>query len=102
HKGRRRMNPKSCGRADSDEISVLTASTSIAENTDSDGQEKPMEWTCFEDKQKSGDWRVEAIDYENEGAVYVTIFSGPDTRERAEEYAAIKNAEEKRLFRLVS
>jgi len=96
------MKSNSRDRAGSEETSVLTPSPSIAENTDSDGQEKPMEWTCFEDKQNPGDWRVEAIDYENEGAVYVTIFSGPDTRERAEEYAAIKNAEEKRLFRLVS
>lgn len=37
------------------------------------------------------DWRVEAIDYENEGIVYVTCFSGPDAEERAEEYAAWKN-----------
>ena len=49
-----------------------------------------------------GDWRVEAIDHENEGVVYVTIFSGPDSRERADEYAAMKNAQEARLLRIVS
>jgi hypothetical protein len=48
-----------------------------------------MEWTSFEDRHNPGDWRVEAND--NEGVVYVTIFSGPASRERAEEYAAIKN-----------
>jgi hypothetical protein len=48
-----------------------------------------MEWTSFEDRHNPGDWHVEAKD--NEGVVYVTIFSGPKSRERAEEYAAIKN-----------
>lgn len=38
------------------------------------------------------DWRVEAIDYDNEGIVYVTCFSGPDAQARAEEYAAGKTA----------
>ena len=61
-----------------------------------------MEWTSFEDKQNPGDWRVEAIDFENEGAVYLTIFSGPEARERAEEYAAIKSAQEARLLRVAS
>ena len=43
-----------------------------------------MEWTSFEDRHNPGDRRVEAKD--NEGVVYVTIFSGPKSRERAEEY----------------
>ena len=55
-----------------------------------------MEWIGFEDKKNPGDWRVEANDYENEGAVYVTIFSGPGAKERAKEYAGIKNAQEER------
>jgi hypothetical protein len=38
------------------------------------------------------DWRVEAIDFDNEGIVYVTCFSGLDAKERAEEYAAWKYA----------
>lgn len=37
------------------------------------------------------EWRVEGIDYENEGLCYVTIFSGPEAMERAEEYARFKN-----------
>jgi hypothetical protein len=50
-----------------------------------------MEWTSFEDRHNPGDWRVEANDSDNEGVVYGTIFSGPGSRERAEEYAAIMN-----------
>ena len=53
-----------------------------------------MEWECFEDKKNPGDWRVDAIDFDDEGAVYITIFSGPHSRERAQEYAAMKNAKE--------
>ncbi len=39
-----------------------------------------------------GEWRVEAIDFDNEGIIYVACFSGPDARERAEEYAVWKYA----------
>jgi hypothetical protein len=63
---------------------------------------KPMEWECFEDTKNRGDWRVEAIDFENEGAVYVTIFSGPESQERAREYAAMKSAQEARPLRVAS
>ncbi len=38
-----------------------------------------------------GEFRVEAIDYENDGECYVAIFSGPKAKERAEEYATLKN-----------
>ena len=55
-----------------------------------------MEWECFEDMRNKGDWRVEAIDFDNEGAVYVTIFTGPGSRKRAREYAAMKRAHEDR------
>jgi hypothetical protein len=30
---------------------------------------------------------VEIVDYENEGAVFITTFYGPQSRERANEYA---------------
>jgi hypothetical protein len=53
-----------------------------------------MEWECFEDMKNKGDWRVEAIDLDKEGAVYVTIFSGPRSRKRAREYVALKSAQE--------
>lgn len=37
------------------------------------------------------EYRVEAIDTRT-GEVYVAIFSGPSAKERAEEYAALKQA----------
>jgi len=37
------------------------------------------------------EWRVEAVAYDRDGEVYVTIFSGPEAKERAHEYAAWKN-----------
>jgi len=38
------------------------------------------------------EWRAEAINSEGDGEVYVVLFSGPDARERAEEYAEWKNS----------
>lgn len=49
-----------------------------------------MDWEIIEDRQHPGDWRVEAIDRNGDGVIYVAIFSGPHARERAEEYAAWK------------
>ncbi len=49
-----------------------------------------MDWELIEDRHHPGDWRVEATNHEGDGEVYVTIFSGPSARERAEEYAAWK------------
>jgi hypothetical protein len=54
-------------------------------------QKTAIHYEAFEDKQFAPDWRVEAVDDESEGEVYVTIFSGPRARERAEEYASWKN-----------
>lgn len=39
----------------------------------------------------ANEWRVEAIDRES-GDCFVTIFSGPDSEERAKEYAAWKES----------
>jgi hypothetical protein len=55
--------------------------------------EEGMEWTVFKDSRKRGDWRVEAPDFDEEGQLYITIFSGPEARERAEEYAEWKNSQ---------
>jgi hypothetical protein len=38
------------------------------------------------------EWCVEAINHEGDGEIYVAIFSGPDAKRRAEEYAAWKDA----------
>jgi hypothetical protein len=61
-----------------------------------------MEWECFEDRSNKGDWRVEAIDFDHEGDIYITIFSGPDSQQRAQEYAAMKSAQEDRSLRVAS
>lgn len=44
-------------------------------------------------KDAPGSWGVEAIDYEDDGAISVAIFSGPDAKERALEYARSKYRE---------
>lgn len=49
-----------------------------------------MEYEVIQDRLNLGDWRVEAIDHENDGQVYVSIFSGPKAKEQAQEYAAWK------------
>ena len=49
-----------------------------------------MDYEVVEDRLSPGDWRVEAIDYQNEGICYVTIFAGPEAEARAREYAAWK------------
>lgn len=43
------------------------------------------------DSLNAGEYRVEAIDHDSDGEVYVAIFSGPDAKVRAEEYARWKN-----------
>jgi len=69
----------------------LTDCDAVTENPELDSQEEVMEWKCLEDKRSAGDWRVEAIDFDDEGKVYVAIFSGPSAQARAEEYAEFKN-----------
>lgn len=50
-----------------------------------------MNYEAFADKLDANSWRVEAIDFENEGVVYVSVFFGPRAKERAEEYAQWQN-----------
>lgn len=63
---------------------------------------KPMEKMNLEaevvrrvDDQNS--WGVEAIDYPQDGSVYMAIFSGPDAEQRAREYAHFKFTKTKSL-----
>ena len=42
----------------------------------------------------SGEWIVEAIDFDGEGEVDLTRFSGPLAEDRAREYTAWKNSQE--------
>lgn len=51
-----------------------------------------MNYEVIADHDVPDQYRVEAIDYEAEGQVYVTIFSGPDAEARATEYANFKTA----------
>jgi hypothetical protein len=51
-----------------------------------------MTYEIVESRDTPDEWRVEAIDHEGDGEVYVAIFSGPDAEARAREYAAFKNA----------
>ncbi len=56
-----------------------------------------MTFEAMADQKNSGEWRVEAIDFNNEGQVYVAIFSGPNAEKRAEEYAIWKNEVEQHM-----
>ena len=49
------------------------------------------EYKAFPDREVDDDWRVEMIDYDSDGSIYVAIFSGPEAMERAQEYAIWKN-----------
>lgn len=53
--------------------------------------EIPMKYETVQDRLSRDDWRVEAVDCEDEGKVYVAIFTGPQAKERAEEYASWKS-----------
>jgi hypothetical protein len=42
-----------------------------------------------QDKISVGVWRVESVDHELDGEIYVTMFSGPTARLQADRYAAL-------------
>ena len=50
-----------------------------------------MFYQVCQDSNYADEWRVEAINFNAEGECYIVIFSGPNARERAEEYAEWKN-----------
>jgi hypothetical protein len=45
-----------------------------------------MRGEAVENKLLPGEWQAEAVNYEGDGEVYVTIFAGPDAEARAKEY----------------
>lgn len=51
-----------------------------------------MKYEVVQPQYDAGDWRVEAIDDDREGECYVTIFAGPQSEDRAREYAEWKSA----------
>ena len=79
--------------------SPLTPEHPAVENSASQSEEKFMEFECIEDQRNPGDWRVEAIDFEDEGKVYIAVFSGPEAKERAQEYVSFKNSEARQPMR---
>jgi hypothetical protein len=50
-----------------------------------------MLYEAIKDQKTADAWRVEAIDYDNEGQVYITVFFEPLAEQRALEYAAVMN-----------
>lgn len=80
----------------------LTDEHPMKENSASQTEELFMNFEVLQDRQNPSDWRVEGIDFEDEGKVYVAIFSGPDARQRADEYADFKNSEARQPLRQAS
>ncbi len=52
-----------------------------------------MRYEVRESEEKRGHYVAMAIDHEHEGKIHSVLFSGPNAREQAEEYAAWKNRE---------
>jgi hypothetical protein len=50
-----------------------------------------MDYQCTFSARDSG-WAVEAINYDKDGEVYRTLFTGPEAEQRAKEYADWKSA----------
>lgn len=50
-----------------------------------------MNYEVTQDKLEKGAWRVEAINREGDGEVYVAVFYGPDAELRARQYASLMN-----------
>jgi hypothetical protein len=48
-----------------------------------------MKYEMIESRAEPGHWHVESIN--DDGSVYVVVFSGPEAKERAAEYADWKN-----------
>jgi len=48
-----------------------------------------MQVEVAEDRVAVGVWRVESVNHELDGEVYVTMFSGPSARLQADRYAAL-------------
>jgi len=49
-----------------------------------------MDVEVVERRDTPGAWGVEAIDSANDGEIYMAVFSGPQAKDRAEEYARLK------------
>ena len=45
-----------------------------------------MEWDIFKSEDGSGNWVVQAMDFDGDGEIYTVIFSDFDAKARAREY----------------
>ena len=45
-----------------------------------------MIYEIIKSQDSSDGWRIEGINYEKDGEIYVTVFSGPLAEKRAKEY----------------
>ncbi len=48
-----------------------------------------MDLEIVQDRISAGVWRVELVNHELDGEIYVTMFSGPTARLQADRYAAL-------------
>ncbi len=55
-----------------------------------------MKHEVFEAEDGSGDYIAEAIALPGEGEIFTAVFSGPDAKNRAQEYAAWQNQRTRR------
>lgn len=72
----------------------LPPNQSVEDNSTAQEEGVRMEWKAVKDQTNQADWRVESIDFENEGEVNVVLFSGPRAQSLATEYAQWKNSVE--------
>lgn len=54
-------------------------------------QPEVMEYEVAQTRGSEEEWQVEAID--DDGRIFIAAFGGPDSQQRATEYAAWKNAQ---------
>jgi hypothetical protein len=82
--------------------SDLTTSQPVGDNSASQVPEVvKMQTTIFSDKEFPNDWHVETIDSDS-GDIFVALFSGPDSEERAREYAKWQESQQRRGRRIAA
>jgi hypothetical protein len=54
---------------------------------------KGMKYEVKESQDRRGDYLVLAVNEDSHGETYLALFSGPEAKKRADEYAAWKNSE---------
>ena len=57
-----------------------------------------MDLEIVQDRISAGVWRVELVNHELDGEIYVTIFSGPTATLQADRYAALAPSDREELI----